>query len=188
MAQQDDVIASEAAHARFAQNVEQQQHAAPAPIQPNESDLQWLNQMQGSLDESGRRRYEHDSKFRTLLEKARQDVFASKSIANVRAATEDVLAGREAGAASEPQRVVEPQGTPESRAETELVEHLEAGGQVGQADVDAATWQQMTAGYTVNLPDTHVLNLDHCDMLANARAAGISQATVDQYIKTALRN
>lgn len=131
--------------------------------------------MQKETDENGRRRYYEDSVFRAEVEAIRIEAFGGPAVPVAQQQPAE-------------QPVVEPQGTPESRAESELIEHLEAGGQVGQADVDAATWQQMTAGYTVNLPDTHVLNLETCDMLANARAAGISQATVDQYIKTALRN
>ena len=185
MSNEDTIPASRDAHTAFAETVQEFEQAAenaqPAP-EPNVADLEWLNNQQAAKDETGRRRYETDQSFREKLEAARIKVFAGESIADVRSATDRALNG-EPEPAQAPTEPKPAEGSPGER----MSEYLEQGGTVGQSDVNEGTWDALTAGYNVHLPEGYVLAGEHVEMLWNARNSGVSQDIVTRYIAEALK-
>src|SRR5690606_34223640 len=137
------------AHERFDDEVAKQSRAAatqtPA-VQPNASDLAWLAEMQTRKGADGRRLYE-DPAFRAKLERARVDVFAGRSIKDLREGTEAALNGR-TPARSEP--AAPPQGTPVERAFAEL----DAGAVIPISELPA----ELLFGYSFELPPGYGLS------------------------------
>lgn len=181
------------AHPRFAQNVQvaaeqnRQSGANPNTGLPlgqshpsqemapavNVNMLAEADRLQAARDDSGRRPYEYDEAYRNKVEQLRQQAFGA-----------DPAQPYQSMPQAPTELPLEPQGSPGER----LAEHLQNGGQISRSEVNDGTWDALTAGYDVNLPEGYVLAGEHVEMLHTARAAGVTQDIIDRYIAEALKD
>ena len=184
-------------HARHAELVAQLEGRSPQASQAqtassvNQSDLQWLAEMQNSKDDQGRRRYDVDTGFRHRVEAARMAAMRGESLAETRRMTERVLRGEPA---TEPEReVAPPQGLPSERRQEELTARLDAGEFIAPGEVDAETYRQLTGGYNVHDiistagPDFAVSAYES-HMLEQAAAAGVPESMIRRVVQQVIRS
>ena len=143
---------------------------APEPV-VNAYMLAEADRLQAARDESGRRPYVEDEAYRNKVEQMRRQAFGADPVQPQQATPQAPTGPKPA------------EGTPGER----MTEYLEQGGTVGQSDVNEGTWEALTAGYDVDLPEGFVLAGEHVEMLWNARKTGVSQDVVTRYIAEALK-
>ncbi len=181
------------AHARFSANVQRadaemkqagldpdtgfvpgQEHESQKPAPAVNADLlAEATRLQTYVDpDTGNRPFVEDEAYRHMAEQKMREAFGADPVQPQQ---------------STPQAPTEPplgaQGSPGER----MTEHLQNGGTVAQSDVNEGTWDALTAGYDVRLPEGYVLAGEHVEMLHNARNAGVSQDIVTRYIAEALK-